>query len=194
MPRGHISLLLPLAPESPFATQQSEGSLRKVTQSMSTPRLPTGLPVTEKPSPRHFGFCLMLRCFVLASSLVPPDQSHSCSLKMPSRFPFRRPPPLQPNTCCRNVPPLQFRVAASSTPLNLRSKQHLSGRPSGTMEPKIAPSCAPSLALFIDFLTFIFTYNDVGAYSSSCPTGMKCKLLEGRDHRIFSTNSPMVGT
>ena len=191
MPRCHISLLLPLAPESLFATQQSEGSLRKVTQSMSTPWLPTWLPVTEKPSP---GILAFARCFVLASSLVPPDQSHSCSLKMPSRFPFRGPLPLQPNTCCRNVLPLQLRVAASSTPLNLRSKQHLSGRPSGTMEPKIAPSCAPSLALFMDFLTFIFTYNDVGAYSSSCPTGMKRKLLEGGDHRILSTNSPVVGT
>lgn len=47
----YLSLLPPLAPDSPFSTQQSEGSLRKITQSMSTSWLPTRLTVTEKHSP-----------------------------------------------------------------------------------------------------------------------------------------------
>lgn len=96
----YLSLLPPLAPDSPFSTQQSEGSLRKMTQSMSTSWLPARLTVTEKHSS-----VAGKAWHLLLLSQAPLGQLHEplfCSLKMPGRF--WGPLPLQGRVRCRDLP------------------------------------------------------------------------------------------
>lgn len=110
----YLSLLPPLAPDSPFSAQQSEGSLRKMTQSMSTSWLPTRLTVTEKHSPVADKAWPFLMAAVLPPTALPgqPHEPLFCSLKMPSRFWGHL--PLQRGVHCKNLLPLQLCVTASS--------------------------------------------------------------------------------